>query len=77
MAKSKPAATMKTEDAKASGDVQSSVKTNAGAHPAKPLETRHVFLDTQVYRSIRHSSANPLMRLLVEQIEAHRIVLHA
>ncbi|MFW2346731.1 MAG: hypothetical protein ACN4EU_15705, partial [Brevundimonas mediterranea] len=52
------------------------MKTNAGAKPVIPLETRHVFLDTQVYRAIRHSPANPLMGLLLRQIEAHRIVLH-
>lgn len=76
MASSEPVATTTTEDARAVGEVHPSSKTNVGGQPAKPLETRHVFLDTQVYRSIRHSPANPLMGLLLKQIEAHRIVLH-
>ncbi|MBV8521414.1 MAG: DUF4935 domain-containing protein [Acetobacteraceae bacterium] len=43
---------------------------------AEPLVTRHVFLDTQVYRQVRHNPANPALVKLQEQIEAHRVVLH-
>ena len=46
------------------------------AIPAEPLISRHVFLDTQVYRSLGHSSTNRAMELLKSQIEAHHIVLH-
>lgn len=45
--------------------------------PVEPLATRHVFLDTEVYRKLQHNPANRAMGLLREQIEAHRIVLHA
>ncbi len=55
---------------------QAPMKSNVGSEPAKPLETRHVFLDTQVYRNLRHNPANRALTLLLEQIEAHRIVLH-
>lgn len=55
---------------------QAPTKSNLGGEPAKPLETRHVFLDTQVYRNLRHNPANRALTLLREQIEAHRIVLH-
>ncbi|HEV7352245.1 MAG TPA: PIN domain-containing protein [Brevundimonas sp.] len=55
---------------------QAPVKSNLGGEPAKPLETRHVFLDTQVYRNLRHNPANRALTLLLEQIEAHRVVLH-
>ena len=41
-----------------------------------PLDTRHVFLDTQVYRALGHNPANRALVLLSEQIEAHRVVLH-
>lgn len=51
-------------------------KSNAGAEPAKPLVTRHVFLDTQVYRNLRHNPVNRALTLLLEQIDAHRVVLH-
>ena len=44
--------------------------------PAEPLLTRHVFLDTQVYRELGHNPANPALLTLQEQIEAHRVVLH-
>ncbi len=44
--------------------------------PADRLETRHLFLDTQVYRELGHNPANPALLALKEQIEAHRVVLH-
>ncbi|MBP8234696.1 MAG: DUF4935 domain-containing protein [Rhizorhabdus sp.] len=40
------------------------------------LETRHAFLDTQVYRKLRHNPANRALKLLAEQIAARRLVLH-
>jgi hypothetical protein len=42
----------------------------------KPLETRHVFLDTQVYRALRHNPDNPALKALLTHIHEHRIVLH-
>jgi hypothetical protein len=44
--------------------------------PAEPLLTRHVFLDTQVYRALGHNPTHPALLTLKEQIEAHRVVLH-
>ena len=44
--------------------------------PAEPLLTRHVFLDTQVYRALGHNPASQALVTLKEQIEAHRVVLH-
>lgn len=43
---------------------------------ARPLETRHAFLDTQVYRKLKHNPANRALKLLAEQIAARRVVLH-
>lgn len=43
---------------------------------AEPLETRHVFLDTQVYRALGHNPENPALKTLKNHIEAHRVVLH-
>ncbi|NTF98210.1 PIN domain-containing protein [Rhizobium rhizogenes] len=42
----------------------------------EPLPSRHVFLDTQVYRALGHNPANPAMRLLAKQVAEHRVVLH-
>jgi hypothetical protein len=44
--------------------------------PAEPLASRHVFLDTQVYRALGHNPANRAMTLLEEQVTSHRVVLH-
>ncbi len=44
--------------------------------PAEPLETRHVFLDTQVYRALGHNPENPALKTLRDHIQAHRVVLH-
>jgi hypothetical protein len=44
--------------------------------PAESLLTRHVFLDTQVYRALGHNQGNPALATLKEQIEAHHVVLH-
>ena len=51
-------------------------KSNIGGGLPTPLATRHVFLDTQVYRAVRHNPTNRVMTLLQEKIGAHRIVLH-
>jgi hypothetical protein len=42
-------------------------------HPAERLASRHIFLDTQVYRALGH---NPALALLKEQVNSHRVVLH-
>lgn len=42
----------------------------------QPLDTRHVFLDTQVYRKLGHNVSNPALRSLAKHIEARTIVLH-
>ncbi|WP_296176268.1 PIN domain-containing protein [uncultured Brevundimonas sp.] len=76
MAHTDPASLTTAGGEAASAEMPSSVKTNTGGKPAKPLETRHVFLDTQVYRAVRHNPANRVLTLLQEQIEAHKIVLH-
>lgn len=41
-----------------------------------PLPSRHVFLDTQVFRALGHNPANPAMKLLAKQVAEHRVVLH-
>lgn len=76
MTETDPDKTKQSDGGEPTGEAPSSVKTNVGGQPAKPLETRHVFLDTQVYRAVRHNPANRVLTLLQEQIEAHRIVLH-
>ena len=43
---------------------------------AAPLNTRHVFLDTQAYRKLGHNVANPALRSLAKHIEARTVVLH-
>lgn len=42
----------------------------------EPLASRHIFLDTQVYRALGHNPANPAMTLLKKQVTSHRVVLH-
>ena len=42
----------------------------------KPLETRHVFLDTEVYHKLKHNAANRALKLLAEHVAEHRIALH-
>lgn len=42
----------------------------------EPLLTRHLFLDTQVYRELGHNPANPALTALKQHIDAHRVVLH-
>lgn len=42
----------------------------------KPLDSRHIFLDTQVYRKLGHNVANPALRSLAKHIEARTVVLH-
>jgi PIN domain len=44
--------------------------------PAEPLETRHVFFDTQVYRALKYNPENPAIKTLKDHILAHRVVLH-
>lgn len=41
-----------------------------------PLETRHVFLDTQVYRKLKFNPDNPALRQLQGHINERRVVLH-
>jgi hypothetical protein len=45
-------------------------------HPAERLASRHIFLDTQVYRALNHDPANRALALLKEQVNSHRVVLH-
>lgn len=44
--------------------------------PTGPLETRHVFLDTEVYHKLKHNPANRALRLLTQHVVEHRVVLH-
>lgn len=50
--------------------------SNEAHRPVEPLESRHVFLDTQVYRALGHNPANRALTLLKEQIDSHRVALH-
>lgn len=43
---------------------------------SSPLQTRHVFLDTEVYHGLRHNTANAAFRAVLEHAQAHRLVLH-
>lgn len=43
---------------------------------AEPLQSRHIFLDTQVYRALQHDPENQALKVLQEQIDAQRVVLH-
>lgn len=45
-------------------------------NPTEPLRTRHVFLDTEVYRRARFNLSNTPFSLLAKQIESGRVVLH-
>jgi hypothetical protein len=45
-------------------------------HQAVPLESRHVFLDTQVYHALGHNPLHKYMSLLKEQVASHRVILH-
>jgi hypothetical protein len=56
--------------------IMSQTSSNKRGEAAEPLTTRHVFLDTQVYRKLGYNSSNPAMVLLKEQIASHRVVLH-
>lgn len=42
----------------------------------QPLETRHIFLDTQVYRRLHHNTANPALTTLARHIADRTVVLH-
>lgn len=44
--------------------------------PTEPLRTRHVFLDTEVYRRAGFNISNTPFTLLAKQIESGRISLH-
>lgn len=48
---------------------------NKPARP-QPLETRHVFLDTQVYRRLHHNIANPALVTLARHVADRAVVLH-
>jgi len=43
--------------------------------PTEPLRTRHVFLDTEVYRRAGFNISNTPFTLLAQEIERGRIVL--
>ncbi|MGB3806568.1 MAG: PIN domain-containing protein [Erythrobacter sp.] len=43
---------------------------------SKPLETRHVFLDTEVYHKLKHNVANGALKLLAQHVADHLIALH-
>jgi hypothetical protein len=45
-------------------------------NPTEPLRTRHVFLDTEVYRRAGFNISNTPFALLAKQIEDGRVVLH-
>jgi hypothetical protein len=45
-------------------------------HAAERLASRHIFLDTQVYRALGHNPANRALALLKDQVNSHRVVLH-
>ena len=47
-----------------------------GRQPSPLLETRHVFLDTQVYHGLKHNPANPAFQALAVHVRERRIVLH-
>jgi hypothetical protein len=38
-----------------------------------PLESRHIFLDTEVYHSLGHNPAHPAMEVLKKHVASHRI----
>lgn len=44
--------------------------------PTEPLRTRHVFLDTEVYRRAGFNISNTQFALLAKEIDAGRIVVH-
>ncbi|WP_442579332.1 PIN domain-containing protein [Mesorhizobium sp. ASY16-5R] len=50
--------------------------TKPARNPTEPLRTRHVFLDTEVYRRAGFNISNTSFALLAKEIEAGRIVLH-
>ncbi|WP_157096384.1 PIN domain-containing protein [Methylosinus sp. R-45379] len=45
-------------------------------NPTEPLRTRHVFLDTEVYRRAGFNISNTPFALLAKQIEEGRVALH-
>jgi PIN domain len=44
--------------------------------PTEPLRTRHIFLDTEVYRRAGFNLFNSPFTLLAREVDAGRIVLH-
>lgn len=50
--------------------------TKPARKPTVPLRTRHVFLDTEVYRRAGFNISNTPFTLLAKEIERGRIVLH-
>lgn len=50
--------------------------TKPGRKPSEPLRTRHVFLDTEVYRRAGFNVSNTAFALLAKEIAAGRIILH-
>lgn len=62
---------------KASKDVHASNKENERPpHAQRPLETREVFLDTQVYRRLNYDLDNSTLLALFDHIDADRLRLH-
>lgn len=50
--------------------------TDANEAVTPLLETRHVFLDTQVYNGLKHNPDNPALRALAEHVAQGRLALH-
>lgn len=55
---------------------ESAEMTKPLRNPTEPLRTRHVFLDTEVYRRAGFNISNTPFALLAKQIEDGRVVLH-
>jgi hypothetical protein len=53
-----------------------SKRTGADRDPVEPLDTRHVFLDTEIFRGLGHNTQNPALTVLKDHVAAHRVVLH-
>lgn len=41
-----------------------------------PLQTRHVFLDTEVFNKLKHNAANRALDILGRHVDERRLVLH-
>ena len=54
----------------------STTKNERPPHAQQPLETREVFLDTQVYRRLNYDLGNNTLLALFDHIDADRLRLH-